>query len=146
MLKELNYKPYVPRLIHWIIGDDTDRRLQFCEIFVDQCEATPTLPDTIVWTDEAQFKLSGHVNRHNCTYWVSENPCVTIGKQLNKPGITVLAGISSSGINGPEFFNGTVTGDSYLEELQTAIIPSLHLKRDGLDDKAVLNGRLALQI
>ncbi|KAG1683767.1 Tubulin polyglutamylase TTLL4 [Nymphon striatum] len=103
MLKELNYNPYVPRLIHGLIGDDTDRRLQLCGIFVNQCEATPTLPDTIVWTDAAQFKLSGNVNRDNCSYWASEKPCVTIEKQLNKPSIAVLAGISSSGIIGQEF-------------------------------------------
>jgi hypothetical protein len=27
-----------------------------------------------VWSDEAQFKLNGTVNRHNCVYWSSENP------------------------------------------------------------------------
>ncbi|KAJ4439196.1 hypothetical protein ANN_07313 [Periplaneta americana] len=27
----------------------------------------------ILWSDEATFKLSGRANRHNCTYWYTEN-------------------------------------------------------------------------
>jgi len=27
----------------------------------------------IVWSDDAQFKFNGTVNRHNCVYWSPEN-------------------------------------------------------------------------
>ncbi len=130
LLHKLKYKPYIPRLIHGLIGDDGDRRMQFCELFQNQCTETPDLLDKIVWSDEAQFKLSGHVNRHNCIYWSSENNHVTIEKQLNQPGITVWAGLSSSGIVGPVFFQGNVTGAMYLETLQTAVVPILQQRED----------------
>ena len=42
-----------------------------------------------VWSDEAQFKLNGTVNRHNCVYWSSENPHIHLGKHVNLPGLTV---------------------------------------------------------
>ncbi|UYV74068.1 hypothetical protein LAZ67_11002026 [Cordylochernes scorpioides] len=34
-----------------------------------------------MWTDEAIFKLNGHINRHNCVYWSSENSQVEIEKE-----------------------------------------------------------------
>jgi len=94
------------------------------------CEDNPTFLDEIVWTDEATFKLSGHVNRHNCVYWSDTNPHFTITSQLNQPGITVWAGISSDGIVGPQFFDGTVTGERYLDKLKNFIIPALRQRPD----------------
>ena len=35
-----------------------------------------------------KYELSGHINRHNCVYWVHENPNFTIETQLNQPGVT----------------------------------------------------------
>ena len=129
MLKELNYRPYIPRLLHGLLEDDADRLLQFCEVFINQCEATPALLDKILWSDEAQFKLSGCVNRHNCIYWASENPHWAIDRQLNQPGMTVWAGVSSAGIVGPFFFEETVRSQNYLEMLQTDVVPVLKQRR-----------------
>jgi hypothetical protein len=70
----------------------------------------PDLLDNIIWSDEACFKLSGHVNRHNCMYWADENPHFTIMSQLNQPGVTVWGALSSEGVVGPVFFDGTVDG------------------------------------
>ena len=39
--------------------------------------------------------------------------------ELNQPGIIVLAGILSAGIVGPVIFEGTVSGEKYLEQLKT---------------------------
>ena len=130
ILTKLHMRPYIPRLIHGLLEDDPDRRSQFCEQFVKMCEDNPTFLDEIVWTDEATFKLSGHVNRHNCVYWSDTNPQFTITSQLNQPGITVWAGISSDGIVGPQFFDGTVTGERYLDKLRNVIVPALKQRPD----------------
>lgn len=130
ILHSLNLKPYKPRLIHGLLEDDPDRRIQFCGIFINQCQETPDLLDQIVWTDEANFKLSGMVNKHNCVYWDTTNPHETYEMQLNQPGLTVWAGISSSGVIGPEFFEGTVNCDNYLELLQDTVVPALSRRHD----------------
>ena len=36
-------------------------------------EKDPAIFDSIVYTNEASFKLCGHVKRHNCVYWYSKN-------------------------------------------------------------------------
>ena len=123
-------KPHIPRLIHGLLEDDPDRRSQFCEHFVSLCKDNTTFLNQIVWTDEATFKLSGLVKRHNCVYWSDKNPHFTIATELNQPGIIVWAGISSAGIVGPVFFEGTVFGEKYLKKLKTAIVPALKERPD----------------
>ena len=43
-------------------------------------------------------------------YWADENPHFTIMSQLNQPGVTVWGALSSEGVVGPVFFEGTVDG------------------------------------
>ena len=116
-------RPYRPRLLHGLLEDDPGRRIQFCETIRDLISnEVPDILDKIVWTDEATFKLSGLVNRHNCVYWASENPHEVLAKNLKEPGVTVWGGISSQGLIGPFFFDGTVNGDNYLKMLQTCML------------------------
>jgi hypothetical protein len=95
----------------------------------------------VVWSDEAQFKLNGTVNRHNYVYWSSENPHIHLEKHVNLLGFTVWCGLSSRGLIGPFLFEGTVTGALYLDMLQTSILPairelygdeSFYLQQDGV--------------
>ena len=38
---------------------------------------------------KAIFKLNGCINRHDCVYWASENPKVTIDAHVNLTGVCV---------------------------------------------------------
>ncbi len=79
----------------------------------------------ILWSDEAQFKLSGYVNRYNSVYWDLTNPHKTIETQLNQPGLIVSYRISQAGVYSPYFFEGNVAAYSYLEMLQTYLFAGL---------------------
>lgn len=104
ILKSIALKPHKPRLIHGLLDDDPDRQLQISEVMLNEIEENPTSLDSTVWTNEASFKLSAHVNRHNCVYWYSENMHLALEQQLNQPGVTVWGGISSSGVLETVFF------------------------------------------
>ena len=65
------------------------------------------------------------VNRHNCVYWVPENPHVHVEKEVNLPGLSVWCGLSLRGLTGPFFFEVTVTGQVYLDMLRTSILPAI---------------------
>ncbi|XP_076322031.1 uncharacterized protein LOC143231372 [Tachypleus tridentatus] len=82
-------------------------------------------PLKIVWSDEATFKLNGSINRHNCTYWATENSHVTEEHHLNLPGVIVWCGLSARGLIGPFFFQDTVTGLNYLNILQEFAMPRI---------------------
>ncbi len=125
IMKELGLKAYRPQLLHALNEDDPDRRCEFADIFLELFAEDASFPDRIVWTDEATFKLNGHVNRHNCVYYAVENPHIVITKEMNAPGITVWAGIWSEDVIGPFFFNDTVTVNSYLEMLNKEIVPTI---------------------
>jgi hypothetical protein len=88
--------------------DDPDRRCEFASIILNMLAEDSSLLDRIVWTDEAIFKLNGHVNRHNCVHYATENPHAIITQEMNTPGITVWAGIWLGGIIGPFFFHNNV--------------------------------------
>jgi hypothetical protein len=89
LMRKLNLRLYCPRLLHGLLEDDRDRRLQLCEIMHNQISDEQDLPDKVIWSDEVCFKLSGHVNRHNCVYWANENPDLTIRSQLNQAGVSM---------------------------------------------------------
>ena len=69
--------------------------------------------------------MNGTVNRHNCVYWATVNPHVHVSKEVNLPGVNLWCGLSSRGLIGPSFFEGTVTGQVYLDMLQTSIFPAI---------------------
>jgi hypothetical protein len=94
-----------------LLEDDPDHTLQFGKVMLNELVKDPDLFHKIIWADEANFKLSGHVNRHNCSYWCTENPNITMETQVNQLGVSVWGGISSFGVFGPYFFEGTVTGE-----------------------------------
>jgi hypothetical protein len=54
-----------------LTGNDQERRLQFCSFM--QME-TDSFVESIVFSDEATFLLSGKVNRHNVRIWRAANP------------------------------------------------------------------------
>jgi hypothetical protein len=125
IMKDLNLKPYKPKLLQAFNEDDPDRRMEFCEWILDTIEEAPTLLDRILWTDEAIFQTNGRVNRHNCVYWSDINPHVIIEQELNVPRVIVWGGIWSNGVVGPYFFEGNVTSENYLQMLKNNIIPEL---------------------
>jgi hypothetical protein len=88
----------------------------------------------IISIDEANLRLSGHVNRHNCVYWDTENPHIMFDTQLNQSGVSVWGGISSFRILGLCSFKGRMTGDSYLDMLQNYTVPELRMHWDNLNN------------
>jgi len=98
-------------------------------IFLGIMRDDETFQDKIWWSDEACFKLNGHINRHNCSYWSHDNPHVVLEKEVNIPGV-VWAAMSSNGIIGPFLFDSSVTGQLYLDMLQTFFFPQVQHERD----------------
>ena len=78
MLKRAHWKSYIPTLTLGLNDDDPDRRVEFCEWYLDKSAEDAEFPEKIVWSDEAIFQLNGSINRHNCTYWALENPHFTM--------------------------------------------------------------------
>ena len=91
--------------------DDPDRRVEFCEAILNKCLEDRSFLAKVFWSDEAHFKLNGHVNRYNTIYWATENPHKEIERDVNAPGVTVWAAICCDALIGPFFFPGNVTSE-----------------------------------
>ena len=136
LLRKNGFRPYKPRLVHALYDGDADRRLQYAEGFLILLRHDESLLDRIWWSDEATFKLNGHINKHNCVYWATDNPHMTIEQEVNLPGVTVWAAISSRGIIGPFFFDHAVNGSNYLDMLKEQFHPlvqdqQIYFQQDG---------------
>lgn len=123
--KDLELRSWKLRLLHEISAEDEADRLDFCSEIVEIMEEDDTWINRICFSDEAHFHLSGEVNRHNCTYWSKNDPDFFTTKPLHSPRVTVWCGVWSGGIVGPYFFDGNVTGDSYLRMLEDFLLPEL---------------------
>ncbi|ENN70169.1 hypothetical protein YQE_00020, partial [Dendroctonus ponderosae] len=55
--------------------------------------------------DEAQFFLSGFVNKQNCRIWENENPRVIVEKPMHPERVTVWYGLWVDNVMGPYFKN-----------------------------------------
>jgi hypothetical protein len=149
--KDLNLRSYIPQMVPELIDDDGDRRVQFAEEWIRQMNNNPDFWKLVSWSDEAIFKLNGHVNRHNNVTWTDTNPRRVIDRPFQSPGVMVWAGVLNDRLIGPFFFDDqTITGDRYLEMLQNEMWPeiadhsdidSIFFQQDGAPPDYKLNVR-----
>jgi ribosomal protein S25 len=125
----LGYKPYQMHLTQELYDEDKDLRVEMAEYLI------PILEDqdnngVLFFSDEANFHVSGVVNKHNCRIWAKTNPYATIDVAMNSPKITVWCAMSSKQIIGPYFFDEeTVNQHNYLDMLQNYFHPIMKNKR-----------------
>ncbi len=128
-LSQLDLKCYRPQFVVDLSDDDIDRRAQFATDWLERFEMDETLLDKIVWSDEADFKLNGVVNRHNCSYWAAENPHQQIPVLHSQQGVMMWAAISPTGLIGQYFFDSPVNGASYTELVENCLWPAIIRRR-----------------
>ncbi|CAF4943955.1 unnamed protein product [Pieris macdunnoughi] len=60
--------------------------------------------NNVMFSDEANFHLNGHVNKQNCRFWSATYPRRMHERLLHSPMLVMWAGITSTGIVGPYLF------------------------------------------
>lgn len=91
--------------------------------------------ESIIWSDESYFSISGQVYRHNSIIWGTERPKITYEIDRHSPKICVWFAYSAKFRLTPFFFPDTVTGENYAAMLKKHVIPELRKRR--LLDKAI---------
>ena len=136
--KTLKFYPYKIKLVHAMKPEDGPARVAFAETILDNTTDDPQYLEKICFSDEANFHLSGAVNRHNVRIWGTQNPREYTEKELNSPKVNVWCAVLHNRVIGPYFFEElTINQDSYLEMLNTfafpilRTIPQLVFQQDG---------------
>ncbi|MVN24218.1 hypothetical protein GO639_03455, partial [Staphylococcus aureus] len=124
LLKRNRYHPYKIKMVHQLTEDDPDRRTEFCEIMTETIARHPIYLHNICFSDECTCFLNGNVHRQNCRYWSDTNPHVFRETHIQYPEkINVWAGILGNHIVGPLFIDQNLTGELYLNMLETTVDP-----------------------
>lgn len=125
MRRRLLYKPYRLQLVQALKPDDKEKRLEFCGYVLQKMEDHAFL-QSVIFSDEATFHLSGKVNRHNVRIWGLQNPHSTLEHERDSPKINVFCALSCTKVYGPFFFaEQTVNGIIYLDMLEQWLFPQL---------------------
>jgi transposase len=128
-VKETGFHSFKPSQVIALSEDDFDKRIQFCETMLQIFEENNDFVNKIIWSDESEFKLNGVVNRHNCCYWSYSNPHEEISVINSKKGVMVWCGVTSDGLIGPYFFEGSVNSMTYLQMLNEFLWPQVKYQR-----------------
>lgn len=124
--KQSKFNQYKMHLLHELTEDDFDRRIEFCEVFMNKLTQNLDFTHNVLFSDESTFWLNGSVNRHNCRYWSEKNPHWMEQIHTQRPQkINVWCGIIGRHVIGPYFVDGNLTSERYLLLLQELIIPEL---------------------
>jgi hypothetical protein len=119
VLKKHKFHPYRLSVSQTLHPEDPEKRVNFCAWFRVMCQNNQNFPHKVLWTDETRFTNCGMFNRHNEHLWMQENPFqVEQRRPQIKFGFNVWCGILGSKLIGPFIFEGTLTGDRYLQFLQ----------------------------
>lgn len=107
------------------------KRLEFC-IFMQEAMQDENVASCLIFSDEAICHLSGKVNRHNVCISGTNNPHIIIQHECDSPKVNVFCAISKTQVYGLPFFfiENTVNGRSYLDMLQTWLLPRLNNDSD----------------
>lgn len=129
--------------------NDFQRRLNYCNWFLNNLNANPVFHHTIIFTDESRFTNLGMFNRNNTRYWAIENlRLVREGAFQERFGVNVWLGVVGLNIIGPIFFHQPLNGQMYSEFLENQIVPQINnLHRNNLiyqqDGAPAHNSRIA---
>jgi hypothetical protein len=82
--------------------------------------------DSVIFSDESTFHVSGKVNTHNCRIWGSENPRFFLKDVPDSPKVNMFCSLSKERLYGPFLLmETTITGIVYLDMLREFLIPQL---------------------
>lgn len=132
ILKARKYYAYYITLTQALLPADVDRRLEFCRWALQQIDRDPNFFRFVMFSDEATFKNTGELNRHNCHYWSDTNPHWhrAIDNQW-RWSLHVWCGIVNGYLVGPFFFERTVNANTYLDLLTDQLphlLENIHLE------------------
>lgn len=124
--KRLKFHPYRLQMMQFLKEEDKMVRRTFCENMQTLMENDDEFFESIVFSDECTFHLSGKVNKHNVRIWGSEKPNTCVQHVRDSPKVNVFCALSVQKVYGPFFFvEKTIGGFEYLDMLQQWLLPQL---------------------
>lgn len=126
ILKKYKFVPYKYRRTQTLVPGDEERRIQFCQWFINKMRTNDNFWRFILWSDESTFSNRGMFNMKNSHYWSRENPMLFRPcNPQRRFSVNVWCGLIGSRIVGPIFYQGALTGERYVEMLTATLVDFL---------------------
>jgi len=94
VLDENKFHPYKATIVQGLQEGDYQRRVAFCNWYIQQCNTNPAFQYSVIWTDETKVNNCGIFNRHNHHFWGVNNPHALTERRLQvRFGFNVWCGI-----------------------------------------------------
>ena len=89
MLHDFKLHPYKLQMVQKLHENDRHLRMTFCHEEIARMANDPHHIGNLLHSDEANFHLSGAVNKQNFRYWASKNPRWVTEEPLHSPKMVV---------------------------------------------------------
>src|SRR5258705_2016186 len=122
MKKDLQLHPFCPHIRNELSDADMDKRLTASKAMLRRFSSAE-IRQRVIFTDECAVYLSSRTR--NVLFWSRNNPHFIQEIKNHPPYVMVWAGVSGEHAIGPFFFTGNVNAQTYLEMLQSLLIPEL---------------------
>lgn len=124
ILKKYKYHPYKSHIVQHLQPGDAERRMLFCQWYLQQIDTDESFGRLVIWSDESYFSSAGIFNRHNIRNWSTENHDLIFERaQQGRFGVGVSCFIFGRRIV-YRIFEGGLTARRHLEILEE-VIPQL---------------------
>ena len=118
ILHKYKFRPYKVKIVQHLHPGDAERRLIFCNWFLQQTEANVNFGRSVIWSDEVYFRSSGIFNRHNTRHWYQENHHLHFEReQQGRFGFSVACFILGRKLT-YRIYEGSLSANRYLGILQ----------------------------
>ncbi|KAJ8936114.1 hypothetical protein NQ318_022936 [Aromia moschata] len=108
---EEHFQPYTIRKQQQLLPTDPERRLDFCNWYLQQIEQDQLFFKNIIWTDESYVSSAGIFNRHNKHYWSEDNPHQTVDVQnQGRFGFSVWCALYNNRILAYQLYDDNLNG------------------------------------
>jgi hypothetical protein len=114
-----------------IFEEDKAKRMEFCEVMMENTNNDRTFMSQILFSDECTFSLHGEPNKQNYRYWSTENQHLVLQTHSQyRNSVNVWVGILGHRIIKPFFIPHRLSGADYLNLLQEFVGPALYEIRE----------------
>lgn len=125
-LKKHKYRPYKISEHQELRPQDKENRRIFASHALELSEEDPDLFRNILFTDESSFTLNHGPNRQNTRVWSQTIPYESYASHTQYPRkVNLWAGIINGMLLGPVVIDGNLTGEKYVQLLQTEVADRL---------------------
>jgi hypothetical protein len=113
-------------LLHAIRPGNNRRRYDFSFDILNEIDNDEQFLQHVMFSDVANFHVSGHLHRHNVRIWANERPHDFVEHERDSPEDNVLCALTRDRVIGPYFFaERTVTSYNYLDMLKLLAGPKI---------------------